>query len=153
MKRLLGALLGLCLLMPSAAMAQSYVRLIDDSAAPTTANPVNAAHPLPVTGTSLSGAITSTVNPTGVALANSTSYNVALSGAAQSNALTAASSNVTISASPDSTGLYFSLTGVATTSNFFIPAGSAFTFTGLPAVSTVYFLGASAAGTASIFAH
>ena len=138
----------------SPAFGQSYVRLIDDSASPQTAHPVNAAHPLPVTGT-MSGSTTiiSTVNPTGVALADSTSINVALSGSAQSQTLTAPSSNVTISVPATSANTYISFSGTASPSNFMIPAGSAFTFTGLPAVSTVYFIGASGTGRVSIFAH
>lgn len=153
MKTRLLALVALCLLFAVPVHAQSYSRLaVDQASGPPV--PVTSGAPLPVTGTvTSSGAITSTVNPTGVALANTTSVCVALSGAAQSQALTAASSNVTIAADSTSTGLYFSLSGVASTSNFFVPAGSAFTFTGVPAVSTVYFIGASGAGHCSIFAH
>jgi hypothetical protein len=103
-----------------------------------------------MTGTST---ITSTVNPTGVALANSTSLNVGLTGMAQSQALVAASSNVTIAVPSSAANTYISFSGTASAANFMIPAGFAFTFTGLPAVSTVYFFGAAATGAISIFAH
>jgi hypothetical protein len=124
------------------------------TAAPTYVNSTTNPLSLDLSGNLRTNAnVTATVNPTGTSLANSTSVSVALSGSAQSQTLTAASSNVTIAASPDSTGLYFSLAATATTSNFFVPAGCAFTFSGVPACSTVYFIGASAAGKASIFAH
>ena len=156
MRKICGLAVGLLLLLPPSVHAQTFVRLIDNSATPTTAHPVNSTNPLPVTISGSGGGtvgVTSTVTPTGTSLANSTSAAVALSGSAQSQALTAASSNVTIAASSDSTGLYFAFTGPATTSDFFLPAGAGFTYTGVPAVSTIYFIGASAAGKASIFAH
>jgi hypothetical protein len=155
MKRAFLGLMALLVCSFPPAFSQSYVRLIDDSASPETAHPVNTAHPLPVSATVNVGnvAVTSTVNPTGTSLANSTSVNIALTGLAQSQALTAASSNVTISVPSSAANVYISFSGAASSSKFMIPSGMAFTYTGLPAVSTVYFIGASATGNVSIFAH
>ena len=97
-----------------------------------------------------------TVRPTapiGLEAAKSTSVNDLIANTAWTVTLTAPSSNITIVNASTSTSLYMNLAGTATTSNFLIPAGAAFTFTGLPPVKTFSLIGSAASGSYAVFAH
>jgi hypothetical protein len=59
---------------------------------------------------------------------------------------------VTILNASSSATLYFSLVSPATTSNFGIPPGIAYSYTGAP-VSAVYIIGSAASGNYNVFAH
>lgn len=97
---------------------------------------------------------TSTVQPTGVPLSNCTSLTASESITAHTITLTAPSSNITILASPSGANVYVQFNGnAATVSNFQIPAGFAFTFTGMPNVTSFSIIADGTSGTYSVFAH
>ena len=118
--------------------AQDYVRLygIDNQTQSRVVNPL----PVVTAGGVLPAQITNTT-------ANIPSANTLVT-------LVAACSNITILNPLGGANLYVDFTGAgATTSSFEIPAGWAFTFTGLPDVQSFYVKGSSASGTYSVFAH
>ena len=102
----------------------------------------------------------STINPlpvamSGVATVGSiTNTTTTIPGSSTGVTLAAASTNVSIFVAPGSSNLYVDLAGgTASTADFEIPAGYAFTFTGLPAITTFKVIGDGTIGTYSVFAH
>ena len=125
-------LAALALALPSSAIAQQWVRMTDAKG-----NAISSTNPLPAGTTSTS-------------LANSTSLNVSINGSAQTVNLATASNTVTVSNSTSST-IYISFSSAATSSNFPLPPGFAFSFNNLPGAMKVYLLGTS--GNVGVFAH
>ena len=152
MRRLILAL-SLVAMCSNPAQAQGFVRLYGGDQGAQAPLPATTSNPVPVSvNGSISGnvAVTSTVNPTGTSLANSTSSTVTITGSAQTVSLTAASTNVTITNYSNAT-LNIAFTGTASSSNYGIPAGASFTYTGVPAVSSFSAIGTS--GTFGVLAH
>jgi len=91
----------------------------------------------------------------GTSLAGGTSTTAPVPGTSTNVTLTAQSSSITISLpSGGASYLYFNpFGGAATTSSFAIPAGSNYTFEGLPNILTFTVLGSSASGNYSVLAH
>jgi hypothetical protein len=87
-----------------------------------------------------------------VVQASFTSVNGALAATANTVTLTAASQNIVITTSAAAAIAYVNFNGTATTSNYAITPGTSFTYSG-PAISSFSILGATAAGTYSVFAH
>lgn len=138
--------------------AQGYVKLYGGNNGASVPSPASSSNPIPVSiegGTGGSVAVTSTVNPTGTTAANATSVTAAIPATSTTVTLTAASSNITLWNYSSTATLYFqpNSAGTATTSNFGIPPGFAFTFTGLPAISSFKVIGSAASGNYGVFAH
>jgi hypothetical protein len=143
--RLLALILMLLLAAP--AQAQQYVRLCGGTQNQTPPVPASASNPVPV-------GISSTVNPSGVALNLITNTTANIPNISTTVTLAAASSNVTISTASTSAVLYVDFTGgTATSGDYAIQPGASITYCGIPAVSTFKIIGASATGTYSVFAH
>lgn len=140
------------------ALAQGYLKLYGGDNGVSVPSPASPSNPLPVSiygGTGGSVAVTSTVNPTGTTAANATSLTAAIPASSTTVTLTAAASNITLWNYSSTATLYFqpNSAGTATTSNFAIPPGAAFTFTGLPALSAFKVIGSAASGNYGVFAH
>lgn len=115
-------------------------------------------NPLPVSVVAGSGgsvAVTSTVNPTGTTAANSTSTVAAIPAASTTVTFTAPSSFITIANYSTTATLHVNLNsaGTATTSNFGISPGSAFTYEALPALASIKVIGSAASGSYGVLAH
>lgn len=67
--------------------------------------------------------------------------------------LTSPASEITIGATPGGSDVFVNFNGTATTSNFEIPAGYYFTFSGFPQMSSFSIIGDGTAGSHSVFAH
>ena len=142
----------------SPAQADEYVKLYGGNQAAQVPTPASNSNPIPVSvqGTIAGTSITSTVNPSGVALANSTSTYAANSTitSAQTITLTAPSSNVTINNQSGGATIHVSFTGSAATVNSFpVFAGQALTFTGLPLVPSFSIIAESSSGNYGVLAH
>ena len=157
----LSACLGLCL----PAVAQPYSKLWEN----TNNVPVTTTNPLPVTLSGGSSAlvgvkgadgstITSNTNPLPVKTqtvtqANITSLTANIPNVDTARALTASSTHLTVKTDPAAAVFYVDLTNsTATTSSFRIDPGSSVTFDGLPGITSIHVLGASATGTYSVAA-
>jgi len=121
-----------------AASAQNFVTLWDY----TNQTPYTTGDPLPVSGAN---------NP--LSQTNITSITGSVPNASTAIALTAASTHLVVKTDPAAAVLYVNLAnGTATASNFRIDPGGSITLDGLPSISSIKILGASATGTYSVAA-
>lgn len=92
--------------------------------------------------------------PQGIPLANATNTNFTIQNTNTLVTLAAPASNVTILNTSSTATIYVDFTGgAATTGDFPIPPGYAFTFTGLPLVERFRYIGSAAGDVAGVFAH
>ena len=84
---------------------------------------------------------------------NFTNFTASILATAQTVTLATPSSSVTIYVAAGGAAIYIDFTGSdATTNSFMIPAGSSFSYVG-PLIAHFSYIGASASGTYSVFAH
>lgn len=100
-----------------------------------------------------SGAFVRPYAPFGNDLSLSTSRTAAITASATTVSLAAPSTIITVLCAPSSSNVYVNFAGTATTSNFEIPTGFAWTFEALPPVSSFSIIGDGTTGTYSVFAH